>query len=202
MSGKEKVPAPPPKAPAPPVKQASPPAAPQPAADEKKDAEAPAAAAAAADLSQTPVGGSATGPAPGTLAPRLKLSGLSPPMPGLQPSYVLPSVPPIDWLAIRATFTERNAPFSPRVGDAVEKQWLYTYRTAVSLGFDPALAVKISNGITPVAVGNALKNDFPTVIEQSDREIGKMTGKDPGTIILPITGGIEALSGGRLKFSF
>jgi phage-related protein len=79
----------------------------------------------------------------------------------------------IDWKAMNQPFSNRGAEHlqTSSIG-AVQERWLQTFQLMQSLGFNQTKAAAAANKMTPMAVDNALKGDFPTRSEQIDRDLG------------------------------
>jgi len=81
--------------------------------------------------------------------------------------------PGIDWQGMSKPFGERGAEhLRASTTDAVQGRWMQTYRMMQDLGFNKEKAGSFANMLTPIAVDNALKNDFPTRNERMNQELG------------------------------
>lgn len=191
--GDKKKPAPPPaKAPTPPAKSASPPTAPGPAAPEPAKEEAPPPAPTVeTNAAEVPVNGQSDAPVVGpTVAPgipKLELPPtykLTPPIFGDQSKL---QTPQLDWLSVRRQLETRGLQLDARM--AADIQGLATSsrdQLVKGWGLDPATAETIVKFATPIAVGNALKGDHPTALEQFDQDTGKMLGRPVSTYTIPV----------------
>ncbi len=216
MKKKPPGPAPAPaKAPDPPAKEAAPPQAePKPIGDEKKAPEAatPVPAEQGKDLSEVPVQSPDKKAADPEAKPDEQPSETPQSAPEIGPKKKLATKPadPIDWFAMRQPFLNRGVPLTPRDGDQIVTNWMFTYNNMTRLGFDPVMAGKIANFGTPIAYDMAMKRDNPTQIEKFDAETEKMlpAGKGLNKIVVPIITSdslswmVEKTTGKKIEFRF
>jgi len=98
------------------------------------------------------------------------------PNPLLNPSLV-PSLRPgnsqIDWLPIQNELHTRGVTMDDQLADSITSVWQTNYRFFnQTLGMSSDQATFWTNKTIGRAVGSGLSYDFPTMLEQSDRELG------------------------------
>ena len=110
------------------------------------------------------------------------------PTPTLLPSVPLstsPDLSQINWLSIRGELNLRGAPISDTMLDSITSLWVTNYNFLNQVvGFSPARAAFWTNKTIPLAVGNSISHDYPTMTEQIDRELGTSTTTIPASDIL------------------
>lgn len=138
------------------------------------------------------LGGPSLGP---SLAPNLQIGAPSPSLPlPTSPrrnfsNFSFPTLTPspslIDWLAIRGELHLRGAPFNDQMASSIVSLWNtnYSFLNQV-VGLSPERAAFWTNKTIPMAVGAGLNRDYPTMIEQMDRELNTSTINIPVSDIL------------------
>ena len=115
---------------------------------------------------------------PRSLFPKLSPS-LFPvnPSPNLTlPPMMVPTTGDIDWGAMRGAIIMRGAPYDTGMQDSIESTWMQSYRFYTDvLGMNSTTATTWTNKTMPTMIGSALTNDYPTLTEQSDRELNTST---------------------------
>ncbi|MEM7037064.1 MAG: DUF4157 domain-containing protein, partial [Bacteroidota bacterium] len=127
---------------------------------------------------------------PGPVPSLLPLLTVPPPTvsPFLLPMPTLgPDASMIDWGAMRGEITGRGAPWDDNMADSVEEAWMQSYRFYSGIGLGPDAAASWTNRTMPRLIGSALTNDYPTMLEASDREM------DISTITLPVSDIVQFL---------
>ena len=210
MSGKKKQVAQAPPTPSPAAAPKAAPPTPEPAAPARKSGaadSAPTSAASGTDFTGVPAQASGAGSGP-PFAQNLTLS------PQFLPQRSNPLAPPlqlIDWSAMRAPFTSRGLPLSREDGNAIETNWINTYRQMrFTWGFPEEIAIKITNLGTAFAYNKALSFTNPTLEEQFDRSLEKTLpqGQSLRTIVVPVLTPdttswiVEKVTGKKLDFTF
>ncbi|WP_205702968.1 eCIS core domain-containing protein [Botryobacter ruber] len=81
----------------------------------------------------------------------------------------------VNWFEMRRPFYNRSAEhllLDPNAYDAILQPWLYNYNFFQNIGLGSERSATASNFFTPLAIDSALKRDYPTWWEQTDREMG------------------------------
>jgi hypothetical protein len=137
---------------------------------------------------QLPPLGPGIGPAP-NLIPDPAAAADPVPQPNPLSNLSVPSLSPdpslIDWLGIRGELNMRGAPFDDRMAGSITSMWNYNYSFLNRvIGFSPDRAAFWINKTIPMAVGAGVNRDFPSMIEQVDRELNTSSIIIPASDIL------------------
>jgi hypothetical protein len=113
----------------------------------------------------------------------------SEPQPNALSNLSFPTLSPdpslIDWLAIRGELNSRGAPFDDRMAGSITSMWNFNYSFLNQvIGFSPDRAAFWTNKTIPMAVGAGVNRDFPSMIEQVDRELNTSSLIVPASDIL------------------
>lgn len=104
------------------------------------------------------------------------------------PPLMVPTSSDIDWGAMRSEIILRGAPYDASMQDSIQSTWMQSHRFYTDvLGLSSDTATTWTNRTMPSLIGSALSNDYPTMIEQSDRDL------DTSTIGIPVSEIIRGL---------
>jgi len=106
-----------------------------------------------------------------------------------------PDLSLIDWLSIRGELNLRGAPINDAMLGSITSLWMTNYRFLNrTVGFSPDRAAFWTNKTIPMAVGSSINRDYPTMVEQIDREM------NTSSLIFPASDVMFFLIGGGGTF--
>ena len=114
-------------------------------------------------------------PGPSTLfSPNLSTPFLHRPNPLVNLSFPLLSPNPnlIDWLPIRGELNTRGVPFNDQMQSSIVTLWANNYSFLNRVGFSQDQSVFWTNKTISMAVGSGVNRDYPSLLEQMDRQLG------------------------------
>lgn len=139
-------------------------------------------------LGQFPPLGTGISPIP-DLTPGPNVVSPPEPSPNALGNLSFPTLSPdpslIDWLPIRGELNSRGVPFDDRMQSSVTSLWInnFSFLNRV-IGLSTDRAAFWTNKTIPMAVGAGVNRDFPSMVEQADRELNTSSINLPASDIL------------------